>query len=235
MADHLAAFEYGHLSVGLVDWYGWIDNVYGTPLPGNAAFGDVLNFTWDAGSNVRWALVDDTETTGGLPRVSTMVADLQYIAETYSTHPAYWRLNGRFVVLVRFNESDPCSTLQQWLEAEADLDSGVPPMLLLRSPSGPCPSYPADGYFDDALSSYGRLVNPGVFLATPGFLSGGGNLSRDAGAFAAALVDMAASDAGLHLVGSFNDWNTGSEVESAAAWATDSGYGTYLDVLHEHP
>jgi hypothetical protein len=45
---------------------------------------------------------------------------------------------------------------------------------------------------------------------------------------------MVASGARLQLVGSFNQWGDGSSVESAAEWTSPSGYGTYLDVLHDN-
>jgi hypothetical protein len=34
---------------------------------------------------------------------------------------------------------------------------------------------------------------------------------------------------------SFNEWGEGTSVESAEEWATASGYGTYLDILHRYP
>ena len=35
-----------------------------------------------------------------------------------------------------------------------------------------------------------------------------------------------------HLVLTFNEWGEGTSVESAREWATPSGYGAYLDALH---
>mmetsp|Transcript_24179 Transcript_24179/g.24456 ORF Transcript_24179/g.24456 Transcript_24179/m.24456 type:complete len:171 (+) Transcript_24179:3427-3939(+) len=36
-----------------------------------------------------------------------------------------------------------------------------------------------------------------------------------------------------HLIVSFNEWGEGTSVESATAWESDSGYGIYLDCLHD--
>jgi hypothetical protein len=44
---------------------------------------------------------------------------------------------------------------------------------------------------------------------------------------------MLASNARWQLVLSFNEWPEGTSVESAREWATPSGHGAYLDVLHE--
>jgi hypothetical protein len=46
---------------------------------------------------------------------------------------------------------------------------------------------------------------------------------------------MKASQARFQLITSFNEWGEGTSVESAEEWATASGYGTYLDILHRYP
>ena len=58
-------------------------------------------------------------------------------------------------------------------------------------------------------------------------------LPRDLGRWRADVADMVASNARWQLVLSFNEWPEGTSVESAREWATPSGYGAYLDVLHE--
>jgi hypothetical protein len=45
---------------------------------------------------------------------------------------------------------------------------------------------------------------------------------------------MVASGARLQLVSTFNEWGEGTAVESADEWASDSGRGTYLDILRRH-
>jgi len=44
---------------------------------------------------------------------------------------------------------------------------------------------------------------------------------------------MVASNAVWQLVLSFNEWPEGTSVESAREWETPSGFGAYLDALHE--
>jgi hypothetical protein len=58
-------------------------------------------------------------------------------------------------------------------------------------------------------------------------------LTRDLGRWRADVAAMLASDARWQLVLSFNEWPEGTSVESAREWATPSGHGAYLDVLHE--
>ena len=47
------------------------------------------------------------------------------------------------------------------------------------------------------------------------------------------VTDMVASNAEWQLVLTFNEWREGTSVESAREWETPSGYGAYLDTLHE--
>jgi hypothetical protein len=44
---------------------------------------------------------------------------------------------------------------------------------------------------------------------------------------------MVASNAPWQLVISFNEWPEGTSVESGLGWETPSGFGAYLDALHD--
>jgi hypothetical protein len=44
---------------------------------------------------------------------------------------------------------------------------------------------------------------------------------------------MVASRAEWQLVETFNEWPEGTAVESAREWASPSGFGTYLDAMHD--
>ena len=37
----------------------------------------------------------------------------------------------------------------------------------------------------------------------------------------------------LQLITTFNEWGEGTAVESAQEWASASGYGSYIDALHD--
>ncbi len=58
-------------------------------------------------------------------------------------------------------------------------------------------------------------------------------LSRDPARWRDDVAAMVSSGARWQLVLTFNEWPEGTSVESAQEWATPSGYGAYLDVLHE--
>ena len=70
----------------------------------------------------------------------------------------------------------------------------------------------------------------------PGFWLVGNPASpfpRDLERWRSAIREMAVSGDPFQLVVSFNEWPEGTAVESAEQWATPSGYGAYVDVLHE--
>jgi hypothetical protein len=46
---------------------------------------------------------------------------------------------------------------------------------------------------------------------------------------------MVKSNEDWQLITSFNEWGEGTSVEAAREWSSSSGYGTYLDVLHNNP
>ena len=47
------------------------------------------------------------------------------------------------------------------------------------------------------------------------------------------VVKMKESKLPWQLIVSFNEWGEGTAVESAVEWKSDSGYGIYLDCLHD--
>jgi glycosyl hydrolase family 99/VCBS repeat protein/FG-GAP repeat protein len=87
------------------------------------------------------------------------------------------------------------------------------------------------------LSATGEFALAGgsTYTIVPGFFFAGDAtplFPRDLGRWKRNIRDMVASKARWQLVVSFNEWNEGTSVESAKAWATPSGYGAYLDALH---
>ena len=64
---------------------------------------------------------------------------------------------------------------------------------------------------------FAKALNPDVFSVSAGLRNKDRTvrLARDAGAFAVAVGQMNVSDAGFHLLDSFNNWNDGTELESA--------------------
>jgi hypothetical protein len=56
--------------------------------------------------------------------------------------------------------------------------------------------------------------------------------ARDLGSFRQNVRSMVASGAKFQPIVSFYEWGEGTAVEGAQEWASPSGYGHYLDALH---
>jgi hypothetical protein len=83
---------------------------------------------------------------------------------------------------------------------------------------------------EDSQAGYSFTISPGFYKAneaTP-------RLARDLTRWNQNIQDMVASGAPFQLVTTFNEWGEGTAVESAQEWATPSGYGAYLDALHNN-
>jgi hypothetical protein len=74
------------------------------------------------------------------------------------------------------------------------------------------------------------------YTISPGFWKVGENprLSRNLVLWKQDISNMVASGANFQLITSFNEWGEGTVVESAVEWASPSGFGAYLDKLHNN-
>ena len=74
------------------------------------------------------------------------------------------------------------------------------------------------------------------YSISPGFWQKGQavRLGRDLARWEQNVRDMVASRAPWQVVTTFNEWGEGTAVESAVEWESPSGYGAYLDALHNN-
>jgi hypothetical protein len=222
--DHTDALLYAHLNAGIYSWWGQD----GYP-PTDLRFWRYLAAART--TPLRWALYYEWEGYRD-PSVNRIRADLQYIHDTYAAQPAYLKVDGRFVVYVYGDARDGCDTAARWRAANT-----VGAYIVLKAFAGfrDCTAQPdAWHQYSAALPEYDLL--PDSFMVAPGFderSEGAPRLPRDLSRWRADVADMLASNARWQLVLSFNEWPEGTSVESAREWATPSGYGAYLDTLHE--
>jgi hypothetical protein len=216
---------YGHLDAGIYSWWGRD----GYP-PTDDRFARYLAAART--TPFRWAIYYEREGYSN-PSVDTIRADLEYIRDTYATKPAYLKVDGRFVVYVYGNSDDNCdSTAARWRKANT-----VGAYVVLKAFDGfrSCAAQPdAWHQYSAALPEYD--LAPDAFMIAPGFeewSEGAPRLTRDLARWRADAVAMVASNARWQLVLTFNEWPEGTSVESAHEWASPSGYGGYLDVLHD--
>jgi len=217
------AMRYAHLNAGIYSWWG----VAGYP-PTDERFWRYLAVART--TSFRWAIYYEPEGYGD-PSVERIRADLAYVRDTYASKPAYLRVDGRFVVFV-YGGRESCDTVERWRKANAAIGA----YLVLKAFTGyrECPAQPEAWHeYSGTLAAY-ELPNR-AFMIAPGFdeVRGGAALPRSLATWRRSIADMVASADPWQLVISFNEWPEGTSIESAREWETESGYGAYLDALHD--
>jgi hypothetical protein len=121
----------------------------------------------------------------------------------------------------------------RWKQANAGINAYI--VLKVFSGYRNCSSQP-DGWHQygpatAAISQdgYSYSISPGFWKAD----EAAPRLARDLTRFKQNVRDMVSSNARFQLVTTFNEWGEGTAVESAAEWSSASGYGDYLDALHD--
>jgi hypothetical protein len=218
---HVQAMQYGNIDAGISSWWGQGDYT-------DQNFATMLRATADTG--FLWAVYYEPE-GWGTPSVERLRSDLEYVESRYASQPGYLRVDGRFVVFVYSSVEDRCEMANRWAEAATD-DAFV----VLKA----FPNFQDCGAQPDAWHYYNPLVyTAGLgaysFAVSPGFAKPGDPqvVPRSLERWRQSVQEMSDSPALFQLVLTFNEWGEGTAVESAEEWATPSGFGAYLDVLHE--
>jgi hypothetical protein len=219
---HIAAMQYGGVELGISSWWGQGHRTdVRVPMLLSAASGTGFN----------WSVYYEQEGSGD-PSVDQIRADLTYLKNKYASDPAYLKIDGKFVVFVWAQSSDGCGMADRWKQANT---VGAYVVLKVFNGFKDCQSQP------DSWHQYGPAVAasshaPYSYSISPGFWKVGEQprLGRDLNRWNQNIRDMVASGAQWQLIVSFNEWGEGTGVESTKEWATSSGYGAYLDALHNN-
>ena len=220
---HIAAMQYARIEVGISSWWG-----QGTRT--DARVSTLLAATGTG--SFRWAVYYEAEGSSN-PSVQQISSDLAYLSQRYGSNPAYLRVNGRFVVFVYGDPGDACGMADRWAQANT-----VNAYVVLKVFSGfkGCAHQPnswhqyAPAVATSSQAGFSYSVSPGFNKAT----EPAPRLARDLTGFAAGVRAMVASGAPWQLVTTFNEWGEGTSVESATEWQSSSGFGAYLDALHNN-
>ena len=222
---HIAAMQYGNVQFGIASWWGQTAPI----IDGRFA----LALHSAAGTGFKWAILYEPEGYGD-PAASQIQADLSYITTKYGNDPGYLRLNGRPVVFVySANNDDGCGVADRWRQGNT-----VGADLVLKIVPGyqTCANQPG-AWFEYGPTFPALAVGSNAYVISPGFYRAGEStprLARDLSRWKANIRAMVASRASFQLVTTFNEWGEGTAVESATEWATPSGFGAYLDALHDN-
>ncbi len=220
--QHIRAMQYGGIKVGIASWWG-VGTGSDKRIP------TILAST--AGTSFRWALYYEQEAQGD-PAVAQIASDLRYIRDHYAADPSFFKVGGRFVVFVYTDGADACAMATRWSQANAGINAYI--VLKVFSGFKTCAAQPAGWHqyapaqAADSQSGYSYSIGPGFNKAN----EASARLGRDLARWAQNVRDMVASGAPFQLITTFNEWGEGTSVESATEWASASGYGSYLDLLH---
>jgi len=224
---HLRALGYARFAAGIYSWWGQ-GSKEDTRLPA------MLARTRATGSPVRWAVYHEREGNGPDPSVAQLASDLDYIRARYAPDPAYLKVGGKPVIFAYADAADGCGMVDRWHRAnEPAHDFYV--VLKVFDGYRTCSAQPeswhqyAPSLRADRQPSFSFSISPGFDLTGPE----PGRLRRDLPAFRAAVRQMVASGEPWQLVTTFNEWGENSATESAQEWSSPSGFGQYLDALHD--
>jgi hypothetical protein len=214
------AMLYAHIEVGIASWWGQGTNT-DNRMPA------LLSATAD--NAFKWSIYYEPEGQGD-PDVSAITSDLTYIQDQYSNDPGYLRIDNRFVVFVYADATDGCDMVDRWHQANT-----VNAYIVLKVFPGyqACLNQP-DGWHQYAPANSVDSQGQYSYTISPGFWKVGENprLVRNLSVWRQSIRNMIASGADFQLITTFNEWGEGTSVESAEEWVTLSGYGAYLDALH---
>ncbi len=223
VARQIAAMQYGRIGLGIASWWG-----KGSQTDAKMS----LLLSTAAGTGFNWSIYYEAEGSSD-PSAAAIASDLAYINSHYGSDPSFYKINGRPVIFVYAQPSDGCAMASRWAQANA---SGADYVVLKVFPGyASCSSQPAAWHqyspavAQDHQAGRSFAISPGFWLAT-----GSVRLARDLSRWQQNVRDMVASGEPWQFVTTFNEWGEGTAVESATEWVTASGYGAYLDALHDN-
>jgi hypothetical protein len=216
------AMQYAGIQAGIASWWGQGTKT-DSRIPALLQTAAITSF--------RWTIYYEPESLGD-PSVSQLTNDLTYIRDHYGNDPSFLRIGGRFVIFVYADGADACGMADRWKQANT---VGAYVVLKVFSGYSACASQP-DGWHQYAPAVAADSQKSHSYAISPGFWKKGETvrLARDLTRWNQNIRDMVASGAPFQLVTTFNEWGEGTSVESAAEWASPSGYGAYLDALHNN-
>ncbi|MGB8984286.1 MAG: DNRLRE domain-containing protein [Anaerolineales bacterium] len=222
IVGQIAAMQYGGIQAGIASWWGQ-GSREDSRMPA------LLQAA--VGTSFRWSIYYENESLTN-PSAAQITSDLTYLRDRYGNDPSFLRINGRFVVFVYADGADACGMADRWKQANT-----VGAYIVLKVFNGyrTCASQP-DGWHQyspavaaDSQQGYSYAISPGFWQKTQTV-----RLARDLNRWNQNIQDMVASGAPFQLVTTFNEWGEGTSVESAQEWASSSGFGAYLDALHNN-
>lgn len=223
-AHHIDAMDYGNIELSIASWWGPDQHL------DRARITMLMDETIAAQSPLKWSVYHEDE-RDNRPSAQELREDLDYLKKWYAWHEAWAHMDGKPVIFV-YNEAG-CDVAQRWADA-----SNGEWFVVLKLFSGfeGCPVQP-DSWHQYGVGHEGSIHNPGhSFVVSPGFWKADTTepmvprISSEQ--FCLNTEKMVASREQWQLIVSFNEAGEGTMIEPSPDWPSDSGYGQYLDCLH---
>lgn len=249
--NHIAAMEWGNVKAVIWSWWGVDtreDQVLDNFLARLLALGSTMKVAiyYEAeGNTVGWVPGSPD------PAASQIAADLDYVGYNFAYHPNYLWVGGKPVVFAYGGPEDGTQIAslrptKRW--ADALLLTQSPWFDVLKvyagytgEPDQPSSWHqygPAAAY--DQQGTYSVTISPRYWKANELVPLWDGDIHQ----WAANVTSMLAASVDWKLVTSFNEWGEGHGVElvdggsgrqyTGTGWPSASGFGQYLDVLHNN-
>eukprot|EP00543_Licmophora_paradoxa_P016218 CAMPEP_0202467796 /NCGR_PEP_ID=MMETSP1360-20130828/73359_1 /ASSEMBLY_ACC=CAM_ASM_000848 /TAXON_ID=515479 /ORGANISM="Licmophora paradoxa, Strain CCMP2313" /LENGTH=630 /DNA_ID=CAMNT_0049092481 /DNA_START=128 /DNA_END=2020 /DNA_ORIENTATION=- len=219
---HIDALLYARVDVAIASWWG----------PGEQLDrARIINLMDKSlGTSLKWTVYHEDEKQLD-QSVSELRKDLDYLKKWFTWHPTWAHVDGRPVIFV-YNENG-CEVVDRWMSASRGEWYVVLKLFPRHKDCGMQPDHwhqygVGTGYLE--YEGFSSSVSPGFWRAD----IGSPRLPRlPPDEWRQNVESMVQSRTPWQLLITFNEWGEGTAVESAEEWKSWTGYGFYLDALHD--
>jgi len=225
--SHIKSFEYGNIDLGIISWFGISSNLDRSRIT------MIMDETLGLKAKVKWTVYYEDEMKLD-PSIPEIKSDLEYLKKWYAWHPAFAHIDGKPVIFL-YNDGDGgCNIINRWMNATNGEWYFVPRVF---SGFKDCPIQPNAWHQYGPASAFMHHEGYSVSIS-PGFWKADEELPRlprlNQTAWCQNVQAMVDSKEPWQLITTFNEAGEGTLIEpSSKHWPSDSGYGYYLDCLHD--
>lgn len=220
---HIDQLDYGHVELGIISWWGESRNNE------RSRISLLQNMTTSLGSGIKWSIY--YEEYDKVKTEEDVREDLAHLTEWFTWHPTWAYVDGKPVIFVYQNKG--CDNVDRWVKAS---NGEWHVVLKLFIGFEDCPSQP-DSWHQYAPARDVMSYEGYSFSISPGFWHAGESEARlprvNKTSWCNNVQDMVDSGDPWQLITTFNEAGEGTLIEPSASWASDTGYGYYLDCLHD--